>query len=470
MPSDVRAAAAWVLAKLSQQQGSLATLLPMAQSRVLERDHALLQALCYGVCRYWFSLHAAKGQWLQKPLRAKDADITALLLLGLFQLQYLRVPDHAAINATVQAAKILKKNWAAGLLNGVLRQAQRALKEQEQAVVTLAGSQEHPDWLRGMLNKHWPQHAEAIFLANMQPAPMSLRVNQRRVTREAYLQQLQAANLPAVPSAINEVGIVLQTPTDVTMLPGFADGDVSVQDVHAQLAADLLDPAAGMRVLDACAAPGGKTAHILEKADCELLALDIEPERAALIEQGLQRLQLMTGEHPVQVAAADAADVTSWWDGNSYDRILLDAPCSATGVIRRHPDIKLTRRADDIAVLAGIQANLLQQLWPCLAVGGRLVYATCSVLRHENSKVIEAFMQQYADAKLLEAPLLERLQLAASNVVLNTQFGYQLLPNTMVGQDAGERIGGNASANGNDDVNGTGGDGFFYAVIEKLSL
>lgn len=473
IPSDVRAAAARVLSAISKGQGSLANLIPETQHVVDERNHALLQALCYGVCRNWEALFQQRNQLMDKPLRNKDADVAALIMIGLYQLFYMRIPDHAAIDATVNAAKSLKKPWASKLINGVLREAQRrslqlqrstekdsqeqSSPQQEldaekplqllQPLVTLPAKYEHPDWLRELIEQQWPDAANNIFAANLQQAPMSLRVNSRQLSRSNYLEQLHAKGIKAEPCKLNDVGITLKAPVDVQSLPGFSEGEVSVQDVHAQLAADLLNAKDGDRVLDACAAPGGKTAHILEAAQCQMLALDINPNRLALIESGLARLNLST-----ELQAADGTHLHEWWDQKPFDRILLDAPCSATGVIRRNPDIKLTRRATDIQPLVDIQAELLQSLWACLKPGGRMVYATCSVLQNENAQQMQAFLNQTPDAELADVILKNGQALSSLNQA-NNPLGCQLFPSL--------------NSENLNDQNTHNGDGFYYAVLDK---
>lgn len=445
IPRDSRAAAACVLANVSKQQGSLASLLPAAQAQVPAKDHAFLQALCYGVCRQWQTLENHLNQLLEKPLRNKDADIKALLLLGLYQLFYLRTPDHAAVSATVQASRALKKPWARGLLNSVLR---NALKQagQQGAPEALTPAAEHPEWLRQAIQTAWPESADAIFAANLTPAPMTLRVNAKQGSRTQYRQQLTSAGIAAAPieSAVVPMplpmALSLVTPVDVAQLPGFADGSVSVQDAHAQLAATLLSIESDMRVLDSCAAPGGKTAHIAETYDCHITALDVDSKRVERMQTGFERLQLT-----IDCKTADATELETWWDGKPFERILLDAPCSATGVIRRHPDIKLTRRAEDIPALAARQLQLLEALWSTLAEGGRLLYATCSILPMENAAVIRQFVQQQSDAQVVNfSAVMQQFE----RQIANESVGWQLFP-------------------GQAGTHGWNGDGFYYAMLEK---
>lgn len=394
-----RLAAANALALVMAGKASLGTSLPPQLAQVAPRDQALARELAFGTARWYFRLQGLAEQLLQKPLKAADRDIHALLLVGIYQLLYTRIPGHAAISETVDAAVRLKKAWAKGLLNAVLRRVQREGNEllgqlERDPVIRTA----HPRWLQKRLKADWPDHWESICTANNLHPPMTLRVNRLRGTRDRYLTRLREAGIEASPCRFSVDGLTLQAPRDVHQLPGFAEGEVSVQDEAAQLAAPLLDLKAGQRVLDACCAPGGKTCHILELEPglSELVALDLEPSRLERVRENLQRLQLQA-----TLKAADGRELASWWDGRPFQRILLDAPCSATGVIRRHPDIKLTRQSEDIAALAALQGELLDTLWQTLEVGGILVYATCSVLPEENTRVIEAFLQRHSGARQL---------------------------------------------------------------------
>ncbi|CEA04736.1 ribosomal RNA small subunit methyltransferase B [Pseudomonas saudimassiliensis] len=394
-----RLAAANALATVMAGKASLGSSLPSQLKQVTPRDQALARELALGTARWFQRLDGLANHLLQKPLKAADRDVHALLLIGLYQLLYTRVPAHAAIGETVQLALSLKKPWAKGMLNAVLRRTQREgtalLAELEHDPVIRVS---HPRWLQKTFKQVWPEHWEALCAANNLHPPMTLRVNRRQTDRGAYLQQLQDADIAAVPCPFSADGVTLAQPCDVQQLPGFAAGAVSVQDEAAQLAAPLLELQPGQRVLDACCAPGGKTCHILElqPALAELVALDLEPARLERVRENLQRLGLVA-----TLKAADGRDLDGWWDGVPFQRILLDAPCSATGVIRRHPDIKLTRQPADISALAALQGELLDRLWETLAVGGILVYATCSVLPEENTQVIEAFLARQAGAREL---------------------------------------------------------------------
>lgn len=397
----VRVQAALTLAAVLQQQASLASLMAPALERVADNEQSLLQELCYGTCRWQPQLQSILNRLLDKPLKSKDSDIHALLLLGLYQLKYLRIPAHAALHNTVAASKTLKKPWAEKLINGVLRRFQREQDELEGALHgSPAYTSAHPNWLRKSLEKFWPEHAGHIFAANNAHPPFTLRLNLDRHSRDGYQQILRDTDIASSQTTFSPYGLTLDKACAVTQLPGFANGDLSVQDEAAQLAADLLQLQPGQRVLDACCAPGGKTGHLLELGAQlssplqEVVALDLEERRLVRVRENLQRLQVQA-----TLICSDALALNEWWDGELFDRILLDAPCSATGVIRRHPDIKLLRNAEDIAKLAALQLQLLQTLWTTLKPGGRLVYATCSVLPTENTQIIEQFVAQQTDAR-----------------------------------------------------------------------
>ena len=394
-----RLAAANALAVVLAGKASLGSSLPAQLTSVAPRDQALARELAFGTARWYPRLQGLADRLLQKPLKAADRDLQALLLVGIYQLLYLRVPAHAAIGETVDVAVSMKKTWAKGMLNAVLRRVQREGVEllvelEHDPVIRVA----HPRWLQKRLKLDWPQHWEAICAANNLHPPMSLRVNRLQGSRDDYLARLTRERIGATACPFSADGITLAEPRDVHLLPGFLEGAVSVQDEAAQLAAPLLDLKPGQRVLDACCAPGGKTCHILEQQPAlqELVALDLEPARLERVRENLQRLQL-----DATLKAADGRALDSWWDGQPFQRILLDAPCSATGVIRRHPDIKLTRQPEDIPALAALQGELLDQLWQTLEVGGILVYATCSVLPEENTAVIDAFLQRQSGARQL---------------------------------------------------------------------
>lgn len=429
-----RLAAARALAAVLSGKASLNSSLPAQLDKVEARDRGLVQDLAFGTARWQPRLSALAERLLQKPFKSADADVNALMLVGLYQLFYTRVPEHAAIGETVGCADKLKKPWAKGLLNAVLRRAQRegqaifAELERDPVVRTA-----HPRWLQKSLKAFWPEQWEAICAANNAHPPMILRVNRRHHQRDAYLGLLRDAGIEAAPCRFSRDGIVLAEACDVRNLPGFNQGWISVQDEAAQLAADLLELAPGQRVLDACCAPGGKTCHLLEAEEklAGVVAIDLEAKRLTRVRENLDRLGL-----DAQLIACDARDTANWWDGKGFQRILLDAPCSATGVIRRHPDIKLTRQADDIAALASLQGELLDALWPTLEVGGMLLYATCSTLPTENTEVIAAFLDRTPGARELDL---------ATDAGIRQPHGRQLLA-----QEGGH-------------------DGFYYAKLIKIA-
>jgi 16S rRNA (cytosine967-C5)-methyltransferase len=355
------------------------------------------KVLCFGVCRHYFRLDALAKQLLTKP--PKNLNIWITLLMGLYQLRELDLPDYAVVHETVALLNTKKTTWAKSLINAVLR---RYCREKEaldkQAENNADYRYNYPAWLLGRLKKVWPDHWEAIIREGDAHPPMSLRVNIQRTSLKNYQEQLAHINITAAPIKHTTHGLILDKPCDVYDLPGFKTGDVSVQDGAAQLAAHLLDLKPGLRVLDACCAPGGKTCHILEK-EPELhtcIALDIEPKRLTRTRENLARLGF---DSRAEIIAGDAENTASWWDGILFDRILLDAPCSATGVIRRHPDIKFLRTPEDIQAITKTQAALLEALWPLLAPGGVFVYATCSILPEENERQIAHFVTNHADCK-----------------------------------------------------------------------
>lgn len=427
---STRGIAASVIADLLCRKGSLTTLLPAAGMGLSPQDRSFLAELCYGTARFYHRLQALLNRMLARPLKARDSDIQALLLIGLYQLDYLRVPDHAAVSATVAATGEFHKPWAKGLVNGVLRRYQRS-GENLRSTLEPAEAASHPDWLWQALRLQWPAWWQDIATANNTPPPMTLRVNALRTTTEEYQRSLAAAGIPATRCTFSPWGLQLATPCDVQDLPGFAEGLCSVQDEASQLAAPLLGPAAGQRLLDCCCAPGGKTGHLLELggAGLHLDAVELDAQRLARVNSNLTRLAL-----DANLIQADVMRVADWWNGEPYDAILLDAPCSATGVIRRHPDIKLLREHSDIARLASAQTTLLEAAWQCLRPGGHLIYSTCSVLSEENDGVIERFTRDRADARA------EPLDVAWG---LATSSGRQLLP--VIG----------------------GHDGFYYARLHK---
>ncbi|MEK6771320.1 MAG: 16S rRNA (cytosine(967)-C(5))-methyltransferase RsmB [Pseudomonadota bacterium] len=423
----------------------------------------LVQEMTYGVARHYFSLTAIAGQLLRQPLKARDEDIRLLLLVGLYQLRDMRTPPARAVNETVEAAETLGKPWAKGLINACLRHYQRDRERLEAAVapthttgrmseanrdsftarsprlhpeVETASKQhdetrtDHPRWLLEQLQAAWPDDWPAIVDANNARPPLWLRVNLQRTSRDDLVTRLRGEGIEVQTVDAPDSAILIDPPRPVEALPGFAEGLLSVQDIGAQFAAGLLGALPGERVLDACAAPGGKTAHLLERTPgLELLALDVAPERVERIRSNLERLGLSA-----VVRCADATDPDRWWDGRPFDRLLLDVPCSASGVIRRHPDVKLRRQAADLPRLRATQAALLESLWPLLKPGGKLLYVTCSVLPDENERQISHFLETHPEAR--EWPV--RLPVGRAR-----SHGWQLLP--------GET------------------DGFYYAGLVKSS-
>ncbi|SFR55166.1 16S rRNA (cytosine(967)-C(5))-methyltransferase RsmB [Thiomicrospira sp. ALE5] len=423
------------LLQVTQHGQSLSQVMPEVLAKIADRrDRAFCQNLVFGCLRWYDRLVAIRAQLLDKPMRAKDEDVNSLILLALYQILYLDTPSHAAVAETLKVAQKLKKPWAKGLLNGLLR---RFIREQDAILANLpatpAIAHSHPQWLVDQFVQAYPNDYLELLAANNRNPLITLRVNRYLCQFDALHQQLTDAGILAEPHPASADALVLQQPTDITSLPGYTEGWFSVQDMAAQQAARLLAPIPGERLLDACAAPGGKTTHLLEFAQnqLDLTALDKDASRLDRVAENLARLQL----HAC-LKAADAANLSDWWDGQLFDKILLDAPCSATGIIRRHPDIKVHRRPEDIAALLPIQAGLLNQLWTTLKPGGRLLYATCSVLPQENTDQISAFLAAYADAQLIPINLPADLTSASA-------LGWQILP----GQ--------------------AGMDGFYYALLEK---
>ena len=420
--SNSRAIVATLLSELLSGNGSLSTHLNKYRERA---DFSLIQESCYGACRWFTVLEYILSTLLNKPLKAGDQDLKCLLICGLYQLRELDVAEYAVINETVSAAVAFKKPWAKGLVNAVLRNYLRNKQAIEQALekdnpsVLLS----HPAWLLAEIKSQWPEQAGQILHNNNLRPPMTLRVNQQQRSREDYLALLQAADVEAQAGALTATAVYLQKPSPVANIPGFDDGLLSVQDEASQLPAGLLQLEPGLRLLDACAAPGGKTCHILESEPLltNCTAIDLSLRKLERIEENFQRLHLSA-----TLIEADAADIDSWWDGQLFDRILLDAPCSATGIIRRHPDIKLLRKPEQIEQLLLTQTRLLTSLWSCLEPGGILLYTTCSILRQENEERIAHFLECTTNAKY------ERI---TADWGVECRFGRQLLPGANQGPD-----------------------------------
>lgn len=391
---DSRLRATRILASLMQQQGSLASLL-------VPEDEPLTRELCYGACRRFHRLDAALSVLMDRPLKARDRDVHALLLIGLYQLEYLRVKPHAAVNETVSCTRALGKPWARGLVNGVLRQFQRRREDLWRDLETQPEAHwSHPGWMIDAIRTAWPSDWETVLTANNQHPPMTLRVNTGRLSREEYLARLAAQGIAARAGLKTDTAVYLDTPVDARQLPGFTEGLCSVQDEASQRVAPLLDLDRGQRVLDACAAPGGKTTLLLEQqSGLDLTALDVDGRRLDRVRDNLARSGVTA-----RVVCADVLDTAAWWDDQPFDRILLDAPCTATGILRRQPDIRLLRKPGDVARMAALQSRMLDALWSCLPPGGRLLYTTCSVLPAENSEQIAAFLDRRPDARLQPVP------------------------------------------------------------------
>ncbi|MEA3292396.1 MAG: 16S rRNA (cytosine(967)-C(5))-methyltransferase RsmB [Pseudomonadota bacterium] len=427
---NLRAIAALVTADVIDDGASLDDALAARRGALSPANHALLQEIAYGSVRWYLLLEAWLAQLVRKPFKPHDRMLHFLLISALYQLEWMRTPDHVVVDETVKATANLGRPWARSVVNGVLRNFLRRQEAIQAAVTDPAARHAFPKWLYRRIETTWPRQYPAILEASNGRPPMTLRVNLSRVSREEYLTQLAAAGIAAAPTVDSAAGAVLKRPRPVTEIPGFAEGLVSVQDESAQLAAPALDLAPGMRVLDACAAPGGKACHLLETEPAldELVAVDL-PARVDAIEENLQRLGL-----EAQVITADSTRPETWWDGRPFQRILLDAPCTGSGVIRRHPDIRHRRRDTDVEKFAAQQLALLKALWPLLAHGGKLLYITCSILAEENEAVARAFTGN--------TPGAQHLDLAATYGVTR-EYGRQRLP--------GEHH----------------GDGFYFCLMEK---
>ena len=422
----VRVAAARVIDAVLHHGRSLKAELAAVLAGVSDvRDRALVEAMAFAAIRHQSRYASALKAWMPRPLPRRDAPLRALLYAGFAQLDPMALPAHAALNATVDAARMMGRSHQAGLVNALLRRAQK------DGLPSAPVDAAWPAWLLAHVRADWPRDAEAVLAASAAAAPQWLRVNRRRGSRDAYLERLQQSGMEAEIVG-SDAALRLSMPVPVEVLPGFAEGDVSIQDGAAQYVADALAAPSGARVLDACAAPGGKSAHLLERDPAlRLLAIDIAAPRVARIEQTFARLGLGA---QARVRTADALEPGRWWDGMPFDAVLLDAPCSATGIVRRQPDVLLHRRPADIDALVALQARLLDGLAATVAPGGVLLYATCSILRRENAAQVESFLSRH-DGFVLE-PLDARFG-------RDTGAGHQRLP----GED--------------------GMDGFFYARLRR---
>ncbi len=381
-----RAQAAKLLLKIVDQGFSLNELLSDYQDGP---GVPLMKEMLYGSLRWYYALNTLLSELLNKPLRNKDRDVHCLLIIGLYELIYMKTPEHAVVSEMVNATHALRKSWAKGFCNGVLRAFIREdLKFNDEQWA-------HPSWMLEVIKKSYPEHWQVILEANNARAPMFIRVH--GCTRDEYLKRLADVEIPAAETPFCKEGIHLAKPCAVNDLPGFAQGKVFVQDLAAQLTPSLLPLKPGMKVLDLCSAPGGKATHLLAKyPGIELWLCDKDEKRFERVNENLKRLKLEKGAH---CCIADATRPKSYTTEGPFDAILLDAPCSALGVIRRHPDIKLLRRAEDIDALVTLQRELLTANWPLLKKGGTLLYATCSILPAENQGNMTWFLDQHEDAK-----------------------------------------------------------------------
>ncbi len=438
-----RARAAEAVDAVVSQGRSLDAALLEAEKSIKPSERSLLRALCYGTVRFHWRIRSQLGGLLDRPLKAQDSVIESLIAVGIYQLTDTRIPDHAAVSITVEASRVLRRPKYASLINAVLRNFLRGNMQADEPANEEA-RYSHPAWLLERLQSDWPDHWLEIVEAGNRQAPMWLRVNTARLSRDAYMAAPDEADRSAGEVLSNQViagfdqAVKLVEPRPVGELPGFSDGQVSVQDAAAQLAAPWLLRGGGQRILDACAAPGGKTGHLLELAgpEADLTAVDLDENRLIKVRENLARLGFNA-----TVLAADASKPHEWWNKNQFDRILLDVPCSASGVIRRHPDIKLHRRAEDIEALARSQQAFLHALWPLLEANGRLLYVTCSVLTEENDAVIAQFLESHDDAREDDALPNNNIR----DLMQRKTCGYQILP-------------------GSQDL-----DGFYFACLEKLS-
>jgi 16S rRNA (cytosine967-C5)-methyltransferase len=420
--AELRAAAALVVDAVVSSGRSLDRALAEHEPTLPERDHSLLRLLSYGTLRHYWHLQAWLNALLSRPLRARDSSVNALLAVGLYQLSDTRIPDHAVVSETVAAARVLQKPKLAGLVNAILR----GFLRDRLSMKTPSNDEarfDHPQWIIDALRRDWPDDWQAVLMANNERAPMWLRTNPQHGTAADYVRRLAELGIEAELLATAPQAVRLLEPQPVGGLPGFATGQVSVQDAAAQLAAPWLLQGLEGRILDACAAPGGKSGHLKEIGGerIDLTCVDIDAARLDGVGGNLARLGLAA-----TLLCADASNPHTWWDGQPYDGILLDAPCSASGVIRRHPDIKHLRRPSDVEALAALQVAMLNALWPLLRAGGRLLYVTCSVLAAENEVAVGDFLRNQADARELD--LLQNNNIR--DLMRVKAPGQQLLPGT----------------------------------------
>ena len=428
---QTRAAAALMIDRVVNQRQSLTRVFEQHLGHTFSsQDNAFIKELCFGVIRWYFLLEHRLEYFLNKPFKPKDSDIKQLLLIGLYQINFLNTPEHAAVSATVEACTDLKKTWAKKLVNAILR---NFIRRKQDLTLTKQDTLQysHPDWITEEIRKDWPEHWQEIVTENQATAPLTLRINISKTTPDHYIEKLNSAGIDVHTTEFSTQGIIIDQPCDITTLPGFQQGEFSVQDEAAQFAASLLDLKPQLRVLDACAAPGGKTSHCLElQSDLAVLvALDSNSTRLNRLQQNLERLDLQA-----TCICGDASEPETWWDGQLFDRILLDVPCTASGIIRRHPDIKFLRQKEDLITISKTQQTILHQCWRLLDRGGKLLYSTCSVFKAENDHQIHIFLKQHSDAEL---------QLLHTEWGIKTDYGRQILP-------------------GRNDM-----DGFYYSCIIK---
>lgn len=429
---NTRAVAATVIHDVMMGSSLTDSLHHRLQNVKNSQDKAFIQALSFGTCRFYTRLSIALDCLLKRSLPKKEKLIEALLLIGLYQLMEMNTSSHAAVAETVSATTTLKKPWAKGLVNAILREY---LRQSDAINTAISKNKEayyaHPAWWIESIQRAFPSHYEAILTANNEHPPLTLRINSKQISRAAYSKVLDDEGLSHQLSLITPLALTLSSPVPVEKIPYFSNGWVSIQDEAAQLAATLLQVEKHHQVLDACAAPGGKLTHLLELTpSAKVIAIEQEASRMLPIQQNLARLQLSA-----TILCEDAADTKKWWDGKLFDRILLDAPCSGSGVIRRHPDIKLLRRPEDITQFAAKQRRLLSALWPLLRPDGLLLYVTCSIFPKENTDITRDFLSTHNDAK-------EEIIDATWGVA--SEIGRQILPGMK------------------------GMDGFYYARFRKI--
>jgi len=414
-------------------------------SRMLEEDRhlgdsldntsSIAKQICYGVTRNWFYYDRVIEALMDKPLPEKHLDLWLILMAGLYSMDHLHRPQHASVNHAVESVIKLGKPWAKGLVNAVLRRYGREADTLKQQMMQSDEARlNHPQWLIEQINTDWPDHPEIFEHNNNQP-PMTLRVNTSKITREQYIAKLASENIEARAGAFAQSAVILCKAMPVEVLPGFREGEVSVQDEAPQLVPGLMNLEPGLSVIDACAAPGGKTCHLLEsEPSIELTSIDRDRKRIHLIAKNLERLSLQ--------ANVVAQSFEQYKTETEFDRILVDAPCSATGIIRRHPDIRLLRTKSDVDKLSSIQRGLLDKAFDLLTIGGELLYSTCSILRQENDRVIADFLEGDASKQLIP---LKHPGCSENSTLIRTEFGLQFLPT------AQEH------------------DGFYYAGIRKVA-